>query len=104
MLHNPHLGIEKTLSRARLQYFWPGMTNDITELVKSCNVCKKFTSNNQKEPLLQEKPAQYPFQRISTDIYEYAGANFIVLIDAYSGYIISQKLQEKSIRQVNTCS
>lgn len=75
MLHNPHLGIEKILYRARLEYFWPCKSNDLTELVNSCKVCEKFTPNNQNEPLIQEKPEQYPFQRILTDIYKYAGLN-----------------------------
>lgn len=34
-LHAPHMGIEKTLACARAQFFWPRMTNDITEIVKN---------------------------------------------------------------------
>lgn len=99
-LHAPHLGIEKTLARARESFYWPGMTNDITESVKSCTVCEKSTRNNQKEPLVQESPPSYPFQRVSIDIYDYAGHGFLALIDAYSGYLISHRIIEKSARHV----
>lgn len=65
-LHAPHLGVEKTLARARMQFFWPGMTNDISELVKMCMTCEKFQRNNQKEPLKQDDSPDYPFQKVST--------------------------------------
>lgn len=99
-LHAPHLGMEKTLARARAQFFWPGMSNDISELVKECTVCEKFTRNIQKEPLHQDSPPCYPFQRVGIDLYEYAGHDHVVIIDAYSGYVISRQLSEKSARHV----
>ncbi|XP_058817373.1 uncharacterized protein K02A2.6-like [Topomyia yanbarensis] len=99
-LHAPHLGTEKTLSRARVQFFWPGMTNDIKEITTNCLVCEKFRRNNQKEPLVQDPSPEYPFHRVATDIYEYGGRDWLVLIDAYSGFICSDRLEDKTIRSV----
>lgn len=99
-LHAPHLGIEKTLARARTQFFWPGMSNDLTEVVSSCAICEKFRRNNCKEPLVQDDIPEYPFQRVSTDIYEYGGCDWLVVIDAYSGYICSDRLQDKTMASV----
>ncbi|XP_055623431.1 uncharacterized protein K02A2.6-like [Toxorhynchites rutilus septentrionalis] len=92
--------IEKTLSKARTQFFWPGMTNDLKELVSSCTICEKFRRNNCKEPLVQDNISEYPFQRVSTDIYEYGGYDWLVVIDAYSGFICSDRLQDKTIASV----
>jgi hypothetical protein len=39
-LHSSHQGIEKTKRRARQSVYWPGHTNDITNLVKSCSLCQ----------------------------------------------------------------
>lgn len=64
-LHAPHLGIEKTLARARQHYFWPGMSEQIRQLVSQCTVCEKFKRNDQKEPLVQETSPAYPFRSIS---------------------------------------
>ena len=36
LLHSSHSGITKTTSLARGLYFWPGMVNDIKQLVSSC--------------------------------------------------------------------
>ena len=38
-LHEGHLGINKTLMKARDVLFWPGMAAEITEKVKKCPVC-----------------------------------------------------------------
>ena len=39
LLHASHSGITKTTSLARGLYFWPGMTNDIKQLVSTCQEC-----------------------------------------------------------------
>lgn len=51
-LHGAHLGIEKTLARARGLYYWPGMSVRIKEVLQCCSICEKFRRNNLKEPLL----------------------------------------------------
>lgn len=99
-LHAPHLGIEKTLARARMQFFWPCMTNDLKEVVESCITCEKFKRSNQKEPLLQDSLPDYPFQKVSTDIFEYGGHDWLVLIDAFSGFICCEQLQDKTMTSV----
>lgn len=98
--HAPHFGIEKTLARARSQFFWPGMSNDIAELVKGCEICEKFTRNIQKESLLYDSPPEYPFYRVGIDLFEYGGHDFVALIDSYSGFVVSEMLREKSARHV----
>lgn len=82
-LHAPHLGIEKTLSRGRMLYYWPGMSTQIKELVESCVICERFKRNNQKEPLSQEETPKYAYERVSMDLFEYAGHDFIAIFDAY---------------------
>lgn len=95
-LHEPHLGIEKTLARARMLYYWPGMNNQIKEMIMACKVCEKFKRNNQKEPLVQEQIPDYPFHFVSMDIFEYAGHDFIAIFDAYSNFLSSAKLNNKT--------
>lgn len=51
-VHEAHLGIEKTIARARQLYYWEGMNEQIKAVVESCKVCEKFRRNNQKEPLV----------------------------------------------------
>ena len=48
-----HLGIKRTLLRARNRFFWPKMTTQISEFVKSCVTCaqNKLSPGHQKAPL-----------------------------------------------------
>lgn len=96
MLHAPHLGIEKTLARARMLYYWPGMSSQIKEIVSTCATCEKFKRNNQKEELVQEEAPGYPFHIAAMDLFEYAGRDFISIIDSYSGYLIVEQLNSKT--------
>ena len=47
-LHEGHLGEEKTLLRARETVFWPGISDDIRNAVKACDICQKH--NNRRSP------------------------------------------------------
>ena len=40
-VHETHLGIEKCKARARASMYWPGMTNDIEEMIAKCPTCAK---------------------------------------------------------------
>ncbi len=106
-LHAPHLGIEKTLARARLHYWWPGMNKQIKDIVLACETCETFKRNNQKEPLVQEETPEYPLHIAAMDIFEYAGKNFISIIDAYSGFLMVEHVEHKSashiIRKLRKC-
>ena len=41
-LHASHLGVESCLRRARETIFWPGMSNEIKEMVATCETCRKI--------------------------------------------------------------
>lgn len=99
-LHAPHLGIEKTLSRARMLYYWPEMNKQIKGLVESCSICEKFKRNNQKEPLTQDETPKYAYERVSMDLFEYAGCDFIAIIDAYSNYLVSYRINNKTSKHI----
>ena len=38
-----HSGSCRTLARVRSSFFWPGVTVDVSQYVKSCDVCQKTT-------------------------------------------------------------
>lgn len=71
------------------------MTSDIKS-----PVCEKFKRNNSKEPLVQENTPEYPWQRVSVDLFEYAGYDYISIIDAYSGYLYANKIENKSSKHI----
>ena len=59
-LHAGHLGEEKTLLRARETVFWPGISDDVRNAVKSCDVCMKYKPAQQKETLVPHDVPSLP--------------------------------------------
>jgi hypothetical protein len=45
-----HFGREKTLHKIKKRYFWPSMTKDIINHVKSCLKCAQFNPRRRKPP------------------------------------------------------
>ena len=50
-LHLAHQGITRTKQRARLTLYWPGMDNDIENIITSCTQCQDHLPSNHEEPL-----------------------------------------------------
>eukprot|EP00117_Sycon_ciliatum_P009189 scpid21588/ scgid11586/ Retrovirus-related Pol polyprotein from transposon 412; Protease; Reverse transcriptase; Endonuclease len=72
-LHNApgadHLGVTRTLDKARSRFYWPGMSTDIELWIKSCTVCQTRKQPNPKPKApLQTQLSSLPFQRIALDI------------------------------------
>ena len=59
ILHNKaHLGLSKTLERARMCMFWPGITDAIKDSVSACKPHLTFSSKQQLEPYVSDTVTQ----------------------------------------------
>ena len=83
-LHEGHLGINKTIARAREVLFWPGMTVDLTEKIKNCPVCFENRPSQQPEPLRSHEIPPLPWAKVGTAILHKNSRNYLVTIDYYS--------------------
>lgn len=65
-----HLGIFKTYRRLALNYFWPGMYQDVVKLISTCDKCLAYKSQNHQTLGEMGRPKQCsrPFQMISIDL------------------------------------
>ena len=91
-LHTTHQGETKTLLLAKESVFWPGITNDIRNMVKDCQLCATHQAAPPKMPILQPELPTRPWQKIGTDIFEYKENNYLMIVDYYSRYIIVKYL------------
>lgn len=99
-VHEGHMGIEKTKSRARQLYYWPGISQDVEEVVRKCEVCAKYSRQNCKESLKPWPIASRPWERVATDIVTYGGVSYVVVIDAYSNWLEIVTVRDKSADSV----
>jgi len=86
-LHASHQGQERTLRRARQAVFWPNISSDIKNMIRSCPECAVHLPSHQKEPWLVQPPSTRPFECVGVDLFKYAGNEYIVMVDRYSGWI-----------------
>ena len=85
-VHETHLGIEKCKARARASMYWPGMTNDIEEMIAKCPTCAKFKPRNKKEPLMPHDVPDRPWSKIGADIFFFGGRPHLNVVDYFSKY------------------
>ena len=55
ILHQEHIGIERTKLRACNTVYWPGISKDITELISNCETCTSFRNVQPAELLLKHE-------------------------------------------------
>ena len=94
-LHEGHLGLNKCKLRAKETVYWPGLNNQLENLVLNCELCLKYSTAKCKlEPSLmlgQEVPL-YPWTKLATDIFNFEGVSYLLVVDYTSHYPIVHKL------------
>ncbi|KAH9641820.1 hypothetical protein HF086_005360 [Spodoptera exigua] len=65
-----HAGVNRMLNNIRKYYYWPRMTNDVSEYVKKCKNCQiqKHSNRHTKEPMIITSTASTAFERVSLDL------------------------------------
>ena len=71
-VHESHIGVEKSLQRAKDIMFWPRMTSDITDFALKCDICLQYRASNTKQPLQSHQIPDRPWQVTGTDVFTLA--------------------------------
>lgn len=85
-LHESHQSSVRTKMRARLLAYWPGMENDIDNIILSCKMCQEQLPSNPWEPIISKPRPTRPFQEIAMDFCSYAAREFLVIIDCFTDW------------------
>ena len=102
-LHLGHMGVEKTLSRARDIVFWPKMSSQITDLILNCDICLDHRDSNAKEPLVPHEIPSYPWQVVGTDLFTLDDKDYVVVVDYFSRYFEVARLPSTLSSTVIRC-
>ena len=98
-LHLGHLGITKCRERACSAVWWPGITSQLQDKIEQCSICNKQRPIP-VEPLL---PTVFPsrlWQTLGTDLFEWRGKSFLLVVDYYSRYPEVVSLSSTSSKEV----
>ena len=85
-LHTSHQGFSKTIQRARKSVYWPGITNDIKQIIEACEQCQLKKPSLPKEPYMSDAKPKRPFEEVSSDLFTTGGKHFLVYVCRYSGF------------------
>ncbi|XP_013379743.1 uncharacterized protein K02A2.6-like [Lingula anatina] len=95
-VHKLHLGITKCKQRAREAHYWPGMNQQIENLVNDCAICNSYQNSLPKETLRPMKTPDMPWSEIGSDIMDWKGEHYLVTVDSFSKYTEVDKLLDLS--------
>ena len=95
LIHEGHLGLNKCKLRAKETVYWPGLNEQLEDLVLNCELCLKYsTAKHKLEPSLalgQEVPL-YPWTKLAMDIFHFEGVSYLLIVDYTSWYPVVHKL------------
>jgi len=101
-IHAAHQGISKCRERAKNSVWWPGLSKELEDLVRSCPVCNKLQVNR-AEPLITTPLPERPWQKLAMDMCEHQGDKYLVVVDYFSRYIEVERMTKTTSPDVITC-
>ena len=105
-LHGFHAGITRTTKMANQLCYWPGMTEDIKNMINTCRPCQELRpAQPRNPPKLTPVTNTVPMHNVGTDLYSLDKEDHLVLVDRHSGFVMSKLLTKTSttaiINQLN---
>nr|XP_039255214.1 uncharacterized protein K02A2.6-like [Styela clava] len=99
-LHSGLQGETECLLLARQSVFWPGITKNVTDMVKSCELCNKYHSAQAKMPMMKPDLPSRPWKKLGTDIFEFQGKKYLMIVDYFQRFPVVRKLQDMTAESV----
>jgi len=103
-----HYGIDNTIERIKKFYYWPQMSKEIEEYVRSCPTCQKRKTQREDtelHPIIREPK---PFKHIGIDVMgplplTMRGKRYIVLaVDLFTKWIEARAIEEADAQTIAT--
>ena len=92
LLHVGHRGIDATLRHARDIVFWPGMSENNKDLIKTCEACQTYATAQQPLPLQCHELTERPWQRVGIDLFSIKEKQYLATIDYMSNFVEVDRL------------
>ena len=77
------------------------MSSGINNMIQACRPCQKLmTAQPRNPPKLTPIANKVPMQHVGTDLFSLDKEDYLVLVDRYSGFVVSKKLTKTNIAMV----
>jgi hypothetical protein len=99
-LHSSHIGAEGCCRRARECLYWPGMNQDIKDLVAKCSICRTYERSNAAEPLMSHEVPDRPWAKVGVDLFNFDGTDYLCTVDYMSNFWEIDRLRNTEAKTV----
>jgi hypothetical protein len=99
-LHISHGGITKTKALASSLYWWPGLHNDVEQMIHNCAECQLLRPSQQQEPAVRNENPIAPMSHVGIDLFDLDGQTWVLVMDNYSGWPFAAQLSSLNTEAV----
>lgn len=85
-LHEGHQGVVKCKARARQSVWWPGLSQQLSEMVLKCRICLQERHNN-NEPLMPSDCPDRPWLKLGADLFQLGNNTYLLVVDYFSRHV-----------------
>jgi transposase InsO family protein len=79
------------------------MTTEIKRRAEACSVCRQFTEDQQKEPLMPHPTPTRPWQKVGVDVFTFERTDYLLTTDYLSGFFEVERLPSKTVADITYC-
>lgn len=98
-LHEGHQGITKCRLRARESVWWLNLSKQLEDQIRKCPTCCK-EQLQRMEPLRPTEIPNRPWRKVATDLFQWKGATYLLIVDYFSRYIEIARLTNESAGEI----
>ena len=103
LIHEGHLGLNKCKMRAKETVYWPGMNEQLEQLVLNCQLCLKYSRSkdrNTPNTVLGHEIPSVPWSKVATDIFHFKSKSYLLVVDYTSRFPIIRELKSMSAQHI----
>ncbi|XP_062521140.1 uncharacterized protein K02A2.6-like [Corticium candelabrum] len=83
-IHEEHQEITRCKLRANSSVWWQGISRQLVQMIQHCCPCHKDSRG--VEDLIPTELPDYPFQVVGSDLLEFRGVHYLIMVDYFSIY------------------
>ena len=80
-MHMQHTRIEGCFRKVRESVYWPWMTSDVKEWIKTRETCQEYDNSQTSETLMSHDMPDRPWKKTGVDLFSYKENDYLVTID-----------------------
>ena len=97
-LHYGHPGMTRMKALARMYAWWPDITSDVENYVKTCVSCQQYQTSPNSSAIVQWPKPTSPWHRVHADFAgPFHGRRFFLLVDSYSHWLEVKEVPSTSV-------